>query len=246
MALKPDLRQGSHLPNLRPGGQPPNPNWLPRQRRGTTPQMVGRYPDYDVLANKDGWDEATRRVVLKRLEPPVRMRFFDPAEERTLRRLCDLLMAQDGDPRVPVAEALDGKLAAGELDGYQYEDMPDDRDTWRLVLLGLEEASRERGGAEFAELEVADAEQLVAAFMRGELQGGVFEHLNCKRAAAVCMRMVASAFYAHPWAWNEIGFGGPAYPQGFMRIGPVGTREPYERGGASDEDPVGLAEELEP
>ena len=49
------------------------------------------------------------------------------------------------------------------------------------------------------------------------------------------------AFYSHPWAWNEIGFGGPAYPQGYMRLGPLSTLEPRERPGATDEDPVRVA-----
>ena len=42
------------------------------------------------------------------------------------------------------------------------------------------------------------------------------------------MRMILTGFYSHPWAWNEIGFGGPAYPRGFMRLGALGPREPYE------------------
>jgi hypothetical protein len=56
------------------------------------------------------------------------------------------------------------------------------------------------------------------------------------------MRATLSGFYSHPWAWNEIGFGGPAYPRGFMRLGgatgPAAAREPYETPGATDEDPV--------
>ena len=52
-------------------------------------------------------------------------------------------VAQDAEPRVPVVEMVDEKLAAGRLDGYQYADMPDDRDTWRLVLAGLDEVARE-------------------------------------------------------------------------------------------------------
>ncbi len=47
------------------------------------------------------------------------------------------------------------------------------------------------------------------------------------------MRVILEAFYSHPWAWNEIGFGGPAYPQGYMRLGPLGVREPRERRGAT-------------
>ena len=33
------------------------------------------------------------------------------------------------------------------------------------------------------------------------------------------MRDLRRQFYAHPWAWNEIGFGGPAYPRGYARFG---------------------------
>jgi hypothetical protein len=58
------------------------------------------------------------------------------------------------------------------------------------------------------------------------------------------MRMILAAFYAHPWAWNEIGFGGPAYPRGYMRLGPLSTLEPFEKAGATAEDPVRTAPEL--
>ena len=34
---------------------------------------------------------------------------------------------------------VDAKLARGRLDGYRYADMPDDRETWRLVARGLDE-----------------------------------------------------------------------------------------------------------
>ena len=35
------------------------------------------------------------------------------------------------------------------------------------------------------------------------------------------------AYYAHPWAWDEIGFGGPAYPRAYMRL-ERGEAEPWE------------------
>jgi hypothetical protein len=34
-------------------------------------------------------------------------------------------------------------------------------------------------------------------------------------------------YYGHPWAWDEIGFGGPAYPRGYMRL-ERGEPEPWE------------------
>ncbi|MGZ4619257.1 MAG: hypothetical protein ACXV3F_11180 [Frankiaceae bacterium] len=41
-------------------------------------------------------------------------------------------------------------------------------------------------------------------------------------------RYAATAFYSHPWAWNEIGFGGPAYPRGYQNLG-LDAREHWER-----------------
>ncbi len=35
------------------------------------------------------------------------------------------------------------------------------------------------------------------------------------------------AYYAHPLSWDEIGFGGPAYPRGYMRL-ERGEPEPWE------------------
>jgi hypothetical protein len=238
-AYRRDLSTPRHLPNLRAGKEPPETSWLPRQRRGTTPQMIGRYPDFDVFDAADTWDEATTRVVTARLHFDDPLRFFAPEEVPTLRAFCDVAMAQDAEPRVPVAEMVDEKLAAGRLDGFQYADMPDDRDTWHLVLAGLDETAESRyGRPTFSACDPEGQEAIVGDLAEGKLSGGSFGKLNVKRAWSVCMRMILAAFYAHPWALNEIGFGGPAYPRGYMRLGPLSTLEPFEKSGATSEDPV--------
>jgi hypothetical protein len=198
--------------------------------------MIGRYPDFDVLEAMDSWDDATKQVVLARLDPPGPLRFFTAEQEPTLRALCDVCTAQDREPRVPVAESVDAKLADAKLDGFQYDDMPDDRDTWRMVLAGLDETAHPRYGVPFARCTAADQEAIIADFSQGQLSGGVWDGLNVSRAWSVCMRAILAGFYSHPWAWNEIGFGGPAYPRGYMRLGPVSTLEPFERAGATSED----------
>ena len=242
-----DLSKAHHLPNLRPDRQAPDSSWLPRQRRGTTPQMIGRYPDYDVFDAKDTWDAATTALIETRMQTRAGdpLSFFLEDEAATLRAFCDVCTGQDAEPRVPVAEMVDERLAEGKLDGYQYADMPDDREAWHLVLAGLDDVARRRyGAANFAALDLEAQEAIAGQFSKGELSGGPWEQLNVKRAWSVCMRMVLSAFYSHPWAWNEIGFGGPAYPRGFMRLGPTSVLEPFERPGATCEDPVPFADEL--
>jgi hypothetical protein len=209
--------------------------------------MIGRYPDFDVLDAVDTWDEATKKAVLARLDPPGPLRFFTPAEEPVLRAFCDTVLAQDRDPRVPVAKMVDSKLADGRLDGYQYADMPDDRDTWRLVLRGLDHTATQSYQTGFADCTQDQRDAIVAQLAQGRLLGGAWDELNVTRAWSVVMRAALAAFYSHPWAWNEIGFGGPAYPRGFMRLGGPGgdgpaVREPFEKPGATDEDPVQIVD----
>jgi hypothetical protein len=212
--------------------------------------MIGRYPDYDVFDAVDTWDAATKKVVLARLEPPGPLRFFTADEEPALRAFCDTVLAQDREPRVPVTEMVDAKLADGRLDGYQYADMPDDRDTWRLVLAGLDHTATQGYQASFAGCTEAQREAIVSQFARGRLVGGTWDELNVTRAWSVVMRAALAAFYSHPWAWNEIGFGGPAYPRGYMRLGGPGmngpaVREPFEKPGATKEDPERVVQDWE-
>jgi len=232
-----DFRDPAHLPNLREGRQPAPPEELPRQRNGVTPQMHGRYPDYNVLDEVDHWDEATRRAVLERVESVPPVRFFTDAEARTLGCFCDVVLAQDSEPKIPVLNMVDAKLFAGKLDGFRYEDMPDDRETWRLVARGLDAAARQHRMRDFVSAPWEVQCQVVDVFSKGQLHGEVWDELNPKRAWSVVMRAVLSAFYSHPWAWNEIGFGGPAYPRGYARFG-IGQRESWEGAPAFERDPV--------
>src|SRR5918912_3683235 len=123
---------------------------LPRQRRGTTPQMVGRYPDYDIMEEQNHWDEVTRKLIVDRVENPPPFRFFDEQERETVKAFCDTITAQHEEPRIPVAAFIDEKLHQGQGDGYRYFDMPDDREVWRLVVRGLDDEARALGAESFA------------------------------------------------------------------------------------------------
>ena len=211
--------------------------------------MVGRFPDYDVLEQAGHWDEVTRAVVLDRVHEVPPIRFFSSREAATAGALSDVLTAQDREPRIPVINYVDEKLHQGSFDGYQYFDMPDDREAWRRVVEGLDEQARARGGREsFAAASDELQHEIVSDFSQARLHGGAWNAINVKHAFSLVMRYVVEAFYAHPWAWNEIGWGGPAYPRGYARFGSPhlqrAEREPWEALEAFDLDPV--AERREP
>jgi hypothetical protein len=234
-----DFTRAGHLPNLRDDGQPADPSGLPRQRQGITPQMHGRYPDYDVLAHADTWDEVTRGLVVGRVGRLPVLRFFAAEEAAALRTLLDLALAQDAEPRIPVLEIVDSRLHEGRRDGFRYEDMPDDGQTWRAVAAAVDATARERGAASLLAADHPTRVGIVDDLAHGRLDDGPWSELNSARAWSVVMRGALSAFYSHPWAWNEIGFGGPAYPRGYMRLGagPTGA-DPHEGAEAFSRDPV--------
>ena len=221
------FRGAEHLPKQRDGGDPPDPKGLPRQRRGTSPQNHGRYPDFDVMEHRRHWDAVTREALEQRVAEVPPRRFFDPTQARTLRAFLDVVLAQDAEPRIPVLEMVDAKLDAGKLDGYRYADMPSDDVTWQRVADHLDG---------FADLGPCEQRDVVRRFAGGDLE---WEDLNVGRAWSVVMRAALAAFYSHPWAFNEIGFRGPAYPRGYMRrnMGPTGV-EPDEPVEAFGLDPV--------
>jgi hypothetical protein len=233
--VPPDFRQPHNLPKVR-GDAGADPSKLPRQRRGTTPQMRGRYPDYDCLEQSGHWDELTRKVVVDRVELVPELRFYSDTEAAALVAFCDVVLAQDAEPRIPVLAFVDQKLAEGRLDGYQYADMPDDRETWRLVARGLDETARGSGADSYADAPGQLQARISDAFAEGVLAGGAWDEVDLEHAWAVVMRSVLAAFYSHPWEWNEIGFGGPAYPRGYARLG-TGLSESWEGAEAVDVDP---------
>lgn len=192
---------------------------------GQTPGGQGdRFPGFDVLHQVGTWDLATAGVVLDRLNAPPALRFFTIRQEAVGRALVDQLLDQRDAPRVPVFEMIDARLSEARTDGWHYANMPEDGQAWRESLAALD-ADADRFDRGFAELDWSQQASLVDAVLRaGE---GDWHGMSAARVWSLWTRYAASAFYAHPWAWNEIGFGGPAYPRGYRNLG-LDRREPWE------------------
>jgi hypothetical protein len=207
---------------------------------GTVPGGDGRFPGYDVVAESERWDAVTTGVVLRRLGPPPKLRFFSVDEEATARPLLDRLLAQDDDPRIPVFAMIDSRLAENETDGWRYDDMPEDADAWKQSLHLLDEEAVAKKGTQFCDLSTAAQREVLEAVRTSDRLGP----LPAARVWSLWMRYACAAFYSHPWAWNEIGFGGPAYPRGYANLG-LDAREHWEVGEADARDPVPWADRVE-
>lgn len=204
--------------------------------------MGKRYPGYNVLAKRDGpsWDDRTRAVVDARLRVAGReYLFFNDREWRIVRAVADRILPQpSGQARIPVAALLDRHLHEDRHDGFRRAELPPQAEAWQIGLEALDQECLRRHRAHF---EVASAPQQDALLRK--MQAGILNHPAWRGmpsdiffGARLTVDLIG-AYYSHPLAWNEIGFGGPASPRGYVRTD-FDEHDPWE---ASEAKPGGEA-----
>jgi choline dehydrogenase-like flavoprotein len=195
--------------------------------------MRDLYPGYDVLSKRDtpSWNEATRKVIDRRLGiDPAAHRFFTDDEWPTLKAICDRIVVQppEREQPVPVAAMIDQRMHENRLDGFRDARLPAMGEAWRRALAALDLGALKRHGVRFHELQAARQDELLHAMARGELSGeawgGMPSDVFFKLRA---IDDAVKSYYAHPTAWNEIGYGGPASPRGYVRMD-FDRRDPWE------------------
>jgi hypothetical protein len=192
------------------------------------------YPDYDVLEKWDSpsYNDPTRAVLAHRLDHVPARRFFDAIEWAALVALCERVIPQperSRAERVPIAPWIDAALHERRGNGTRYASMPTDRAAWKQGLAAIDAEARERYGANFAALSGDEQDAVLAAVNDGGVRVGeawsglppqrFFRHLVLKE--------IVKIYYVHPAAMSEIGFGGPASPRGYVRLG-TDAVDPWE------------------
>ena len=197
----------------------------------------GRYPGYDVLVKWSGpsWNDKTREVIARRLSIAPEPRFFTPDEYATVLAIAERIIPQPVDrPPVPIAALVDRKLHDEAMDGYRAPGMPRDGEAWRLGLRALDAEASAAHGKPFAALPEALQDRLLRCAQSGELKapewGALRPDVFFKKRMG---RDIVLAYYAHPTAWSEIGWGGPASPRGYVRLD-FDERDPWEAAEAKD------------
>lgn len=199
-----------------------------------------------VLAKRDSpsWDDITRTVIDARIATPNAARFLGPTHWRALVALCACVIPPHAGLRdaVPVAALVDGKLLEDRRDGFRDARLPPLRDAWSIGLAALDTESERAFGRAFAALDDDERRTMVTRLQRGELthrswRGMPSDVFFTKRV----LHDVCAAYYSHPVAWDALGFGGPANPRGYVRLG-FDRRDPWESE-ASGERPEDAGEE---
>lgn len=189
------------------------------------------YEGYDVLEKWDSpsWDERTREVVRKRVSRIPERQFLEQDEWEILEAICARLLPQpERKNAVPLVPFIDQKLMNDEGVGYRHESMPELRRAWRLGIAGVDAEARHRRGAPFTELTPERQDEILRRVQQGQVQSPGWEDLPPDRFfSAILLKTVVGIYYAHPAAWSEVGFGGPASPRGYVRR-ELGSRDRWE------------------
>jgi Gluconate 2-dehydrogenase subunit 3 len=203
------------------------------------PKADSRYPGYDVLAKRFGpsWNEQTRRVVAQRLATTPQPRFFTTEEFQTVSAIAACIVPQPGTRApIPVAALVDHKLHRGVSDGYRLAGTPRDGDAWRLGVRALDADAENAHGERFHRLNVSLQHDLLQRMQSGSLNAPEWGEMHPRDFFKHRMaRDIVLAYYAHPSAWSEIGWGGPASPRGYVRLD-FDERDPWEAAEAKDSD----------
>jgi hypothetical protein len=192
----------------------------------------GYYPGFSTLDQQAFWDEATRKVVLDRIHNVPPIRFFSPEEARLMQAVCDRILPQDDrdeEHKIPLVNYIDERLYNRRIDGYQFEDMPPDHEAHRLGLQAIDRIAQCLYGRPFVEIGPRAQDHVLQTIHDGEPPAAheIWEKMSVHHFWPLLVQDAIDAYYAHPYAWDEIGFGGPAYPRGYMRL-ERGQADPWE------------------
>jgi hypothetical protein len=190
------------------------------------------FPSYDVLDkwSSPSWNESTRAVVAKRVQSVPSRRFFTEEEWATAAAIAERIIPQPdrGDAPVPIVPFIDELLHENRGKGYRYAGMPPLREAWRRGLAAIDDESQILYQKRFRELTAEERDAVLRLVQSGRITSARWRELPSKRFFTnVLIDEIVGIYYAHPAAWSEIGFGGPASPRGYVRFG-IDQRDPWE------------------
>jgi Gluconate 2-dehydrogenase subunit 3 len=189
----------------------------------------GRYSSYDVWEEHTHWDDHTKKIVGSRRSPQVAKQFFSESEELLAQTVISVLV---NDHRLEVltfvTQHLDESLASPVGESQRKVGVPPQMQLYRLGLAGIEAESHARYGVDYVALKNAEQLAVLEEISAGRTKATeAWSQLAPTEWFKRILRDVVDAYYSHPLVWSDIGYGGPAYPRGYVRV-EKGLTDPWE------------------
>ncbi len=188
----------------------------------------GLYPKYDVLALQDEWDGHTRDIVNQRLGP-FQFTLLSQWEQEMIKAIAGHLAYDDRDEILTwIAAHLDQKLNQPFGESQRKPKTPPQKVLILDGLKALDHWAKASYYKAFLHSKTEQQFQLLSSLQLGTLaEEKGWDTALQKALFKKLLSLVIEAYYSHPWVWSEIGYGGPAYPRGYVRV-ELGLTDPWE------------------
>ncbi len=192
-------------------------------------QQKTHYPSFNVMNEKDAWDDHTQSILDERLATSPYYQFLNEREVSMLCIICGILTHDFSDEVLQyVMSHIDQTLYSSPGESQRKIGVPEGKRLVREGLQSLEKSAESNYATAFVLLNREDQEQLLRAVSESNVQpdtdwAGVpqipfFDKL---------MSLTIESYCSHPKIWSEIGYAGPAYPRGYVRT-QSGQLDPWE------------------
>jgi hypothetical protein len=123
---------------------------------------------------------------------------------------------------------IDESLSQNKGEGQRKTGTPDARVLIRNGLKAVESEAIRLDSKPFFHLKEEEQRQLMTTISEGKLPDTrQWEGIPQKELFQKLLTLSVEAYYSHPKVWSEIGYGGPAYPRGYVRAH-LGQLDPGE------------------
>ncbi|MTI85863.1 MAG: gluconate 2-dehydrogenase subunit 3 family protein [Firmicutes bacterium] len=188
-----------------------------------------RYPGYDLLKERDHWDDHTSEIVLKRLRPLPEYKFLNKYEVHMIFTIAKHIVYDHRKEILDyVIHHMDNTLTSPIGEGQRKVGTPEQTVLIRQGLKAIDELAKKQFGTAFLEMDVRKQQSILIDLQKGQaVQLKEWQTIPQKELFNKLATVIASAYYSHPTVWSEIGYGGPAYPRGYVRV-ERGLTDPWE------------------
>ncbi|MEW9702236.1 gluconate 2-dehydrogenase subunit 3 family protein [Paenibacillus sp. SI8] len=188
-----------------------------------------QYPTYDVMKEQEEWDDHTRSIVKGRITRDHLYHFLTPVEAECLRTWCSLLMDDDrGEIIQYVIGHIDQIAVDNKGESQRKIGVPPLEILLRQGLKAIDESGWIAASQPFSQLDESAQRQIMLHISEGTLPATeAWQGIPQKDLFQKLLTLTVEAYYSHPQVWSEIGFGGPAYPRGYVRAD-LGQQDPWE------------------
>ncbi|UOF92676.1 gluconate 2-dehydrogenase subunit 3 family protein [Fodinisporobacter ferrooxydans] len=187
------------------------------------PVKEGYYTKFDVMQSLPEWDSHTREIVQQRLHGSDTYANLTIIEAEILKSLCQHMTGEERPDVIQYAVThLDQQSAAAKGESQRKAGTPP---LGKLIANGLQAFELSVRGeciVSFLELEAGKQLEIVQKIRQGHydrhscwLERNISPNVWFQKLLGI----FTEAVYSHPVVWSEIGYAGPAYPRGYVRVG---------------------------